>query len=69
MADEEYCLTEYPHENIEAAYNALLALEDLDVAMYGGKRMEARLKRNALKIIDKALQEIADSYEETEEED
>jgi hypothetical protein len=69
MSEEDELYYIYPHDDISAAYNALLALEGLDIAMYGGKRMEARIRRNALKIIDKALQDIADDYEDKNDDD
>ena len=59
---EEYFVS--PHHDIEAAFNALNAIESQDVALSLGKRAEARIRRNALFIIDKALQEIAGTWEE-----
>ena len=65
MAEELYIS---PHDDIGAAYNALLAIQDIDCDMYG-KRLKPRIERNCLFIIDKALQEIVKQWESEGEED
>ena len=66
MADEYQYVS--PHDDINAAYNALLAIQDIDCDMYG-KRLKPRIERNSLFIIDKALQEIVKQWESDGEDD
>lgn len=65
MAEQEYIS---PHDDIAAAYNALLAIQDIDCDMYG-KRLKPRIEKTCLFIIDKALQAIAKEWEEEGDED
>ena len=56
-----------PNEDIASAYNALLAIDDIDLKLFGDKDLKKRITSNALQIIDKALQQIAVNYEDEED--